>query len=144
VPDLLIQLTKRKDGGSVLKCVRADGSATWQKNQGRKGMFFPIHDLTHYAVETELGFRSGFYGLMADGWDIEDTEGKGPRGALPSEAITVEKIVGSFDAERAGGSPWSAADFNDQAAAFAAANGLSAPPVWSVPLPDRPRGQSSL
>ena len=131
MPDLLIQLTKRNDGGSVLRCLRADGSVTWQKNEGRQAMFFPIHDLSHYAVETELGFRSGFYGLIASGWDIKDTEGKGPRDALPSEAVTVEKIVGSFDVERAGGEEWNADDFNDQAAAYAATHNLPAPPVWS-------------
>jgi len=131
VPDLLIQFTKRKDGDSVLKCVRADGSATWQKQQGRQAMFFPLHDLSHYAVETELGFRSGFYGLIASGWDMEDTAGKGPRGPLPSEAITVEKMVGSFDVERAGGTEWSSTDFNEQAAMYAATNDLPAPPVWS-------------
>ncbi len=129
--DLLIQFTKRKDGGSVLKCVRADGSVTWQKQQGRQAVFFPLHDLSHYAVETELGFMSGFYGLIAAGWDMEDTEGKGPRGPLPSEAITVEKMVGSFDVERAGGTEWTAADFNEQAAMYAATHDLPAPPVWT-------------
>ena len=131
MPDLLIQFTKRKDGGSVLKCVRGDGSVTWQKQQGRQAVFFPLHDLSHYAVETELSFRSGFYGLIVDGWDMEDTEGKGPRGPLPSEAITVEKMVGSFDVERAGGAEWSAEDFNAQAVMYANTHDLPTPPVWT-------------
>ncbi len=129
--DLSIQITKRKDGGSVLKCVRADGSVTWQKQQGRRATFFPLHDLSHYAVETELGFRSGFYGLISAGWDIEDTEGKGARGPLPSEALTVEKTVSSFDVERAGGTEWNTADFNEQGAMYAATHDLPVPPVWT-------------
>ena len=69
---LRIQITKRPDGNGVLRCVRADGSVTWQK-QERHAAFFALHDLTHFAVESTLGFRRGFYGLLAEGWDVEDT-----------------------------------------------------------------------
>jgi len=131
MPELIIQLTKQLDGSMVLRCVRADGSVTWQKQEGRHAAFFPLHDLTHYAVESELRFRSGFYGLIADGWDIADTEGKGKRGPLPHEAIIVEKLVGSFDAERAGGTTWSTDDFNGQMSEYAFVNELPEPPVLS-------------
>jgi hypothetical protein len=73
---------------------------------------FALHDLTHFAVETGLGYRRGFFGLIAEGWDVEDTTGKGTRGALPAEAIEVEKIVGLFDSERGSGVLWSAEEFN--------------------------------
>ena len=59
--ELRIQLTKRGDGDVVLRCIRADGSATWQRHRGRHAGFFPLHDLTHYVVETELRSRRGFY-----------------------------------------------------------------------------------
>jgi hypothetical protein len=71
-----------------------------------------VHDLTHFAVETVLGCRRGFFGLIAEGWDVEDTTGKGARGALPAEALEAEKIVGLFDSERASGVMWSAAEFS--------------------------------
>jgi hypothetical protein len=117
-PELRVQLTKRPDGGAVLRCVRADGSATWQRQEGARAMFFPFHDLTHYAVETTLGFRAGFYGLIADGWDIDDTGGKGRRGRLPAEAVLVEHVVGLLDRERVGGAaPLSADEFRAQLAA---------------------------
>jgi hypothetical protein len=132
LPELLLQFTKRTDGGSVLRCVRADGSVTWQRLDGRQGAFFPLHDLTHYAVETELRFRAGFYGLIATGWDIDDTTGKGTRGGLPDETVVVEHLVGSFSAEAAGGIPWTADAFNEQAAAFAANRGRPAPRVLSA------------
>ena len=78
-----VELTKRADGGSSLRCVRADGSVTWQSHHGRQALFFPVHDLTHFAVESVLAGKTGFYGLVAVGWDIEDTTGKGKRGAIP-------------------------------------------------------------
>lgn len=100
---LRIQITKRKDGGGVLRCTRADGSATWQKQTDRHAAFFALHDLTHFAVESALGYRRGFYGLIDEGWDIDDTTGKGKRGKLPEEAVTVEHLVGVFDMERGSG-----------------------------------------
>lgn len=126
-PELLIRLTKRADGSAVLHCVRADGSASWQRQHGRQGAFFPLHDLTHFAVESELSLRSGFYGLVAQGWDIEDTTGKSARGPLPPEALAVEHLVGAFDLERAGSVVWTAPELNEQAVAFAATRGLPLP-----------------
>jgi len=118
---LRVQLTKRADGGVVLRCVRGDGSATWQRQDGPRALFFPFHDLTHFAVETTLGFRRAFYGLIADGWDIDDTGGKGKRGRLPAEAVVVEHVVGLLDRERVGGAaPLSAAEFNAQLEQLAA------------------------
>jgi hypothetical protein len=119
---LVIRITKRPDGGGLLECVRADGSKTWQK-QGRHAGYFALHDLMHFAVESTLGFRQGFYGLIAAGWDIEDTTGKGSRGALPAEAIEVERLVGTLQAESAGGTLWTADEFNDCAAIQAAGRG---------------------
>lgn len=71
-----------------------------------------MHDLTHYAVETALGYRRGFFGLIAEGWDVEDTTGKGARGPLPVEAGEVERIVGLFDSERGSGAIWTVEEFN--------------------------------
>src|SRR5271169_6570573 len=105
-----IQMTKRADGGFVLRCVRADGSATWQK-QGGHAAFFALHDLTHFAVESTLGYERGFFGLIAQGWEIEDTTGKGSRGHLPPDAVEVERIVGMFDTERGSGVLLTAEDF---------------------------------
>ena len=124
-----IQFTKRKDGGAVLRCVRADGSATWQRQDDQRAAFFPLHDLTHYAVETELGFAHGFYGLIAAGWDIANTTGKGSRGPLPDEATEVEYIVGALGAERAGDPACPAAEFNALAGAFAKSKGRPEPRV---------------
>src|SRR5215831_15378967 len=108
---LAIRITKRRGGGSLLRCRRPDGSVTWRKQEGSNAAFFPVHDLTHFAVEATLGYRRGFFGLIEDGWRIDDTTGKGGRGRLPEEAIGVEPIVGSFQLERASGAAMSVEDF---------------------------------
>jgi hypothetical protein len=125
MPDLLIRIKKKSDGSAALSCVRADGSVTWQRQEGEQGRFFPIHDLTHYAVETALGHRRGFYGLVAEGWDLTDFGAPWPKGRLPADLDPSELIVGFLDVERAGGQEWSAAEFNEHAANYYAQRGLS-------------------
>jgi hypothetical protein len=130
MPPLTIRIKKNRDGTAALSCTRADGTVTWQRQQGAQALFFPLHDLTHYAVETVLGHRRGFYGLVAEGWDFDDFGTPWPRGPVPADADPSELIVGFLDAERASGAAWTAADLIEQAAHFYAANGLKgAPPV---------------
>jgi hypothetical protein len=78
-------------------------------------LFFSLHDLRHFVVETTLGLRDGFYSLIASGWDISDTTGKGARGKPPVAAGFVEHVVGLLDREQSGGAaPMTAAEFNAQ------------------------------
>ena len=108
---LRIEILKQPDGAGVLRCTRQDGSVTWQK-QMKHAPYFALHDMTHYAVESALGYRHGFFGLIAGGWDIEDTTGKGACGVLPSEALEVEQIVGLFQSEQTSSSLWTTEQFN--------------------------------
>ena len=120
MPPLQVRLTRRADGAAVMRCERADGSATWQRHEGRNAAYFPFHDLTHFALESTLGFRRGFFGLIAAGWDVADTGGKGARGPLPDEARLVEHLAGLLDRERVGGAaPLSASDVETQLGALA-------------------------
>lgn len=123
--DLVIQIKKKTDGSAALSCRRADGSVTWQHHAGRQGRFFPRHDLTHYAVETVLAHLGGFYGLVADGWDLADFGHPWPRGPLPADALASELIVGFLDGERAAGVEWPAAQFNASAVSYYGQYGLS-------------------
>jgi hypothetical protein len=91
---MMIQLKKGRDGKSTLACVREDGSRTW----ARVHPFFPVHDLTHCAVESVFGFTQAFFGLIASGREIDETEHD-----LSAEAIWAEHIVGILDRERASG-----------------------------------------
>lgn len=118
MPSLTIRIKKNSDGTAALSCTRANGTVTWQRQLGAQGMFFPRHDLTHYAVETVLGLHSAFYGLIADGWDISDFGPPWPRGRIPEEAGVAELIVGFLDAERASPERWTASDFNDKATIY--------------------------
>jgi hypothetical protein len=112
--DLVIRIKKKPDGAAALSCVRRDGSTTWQRQEGQLGRFFPLHDLTHYAVETVLGFRRAFYGLVAEGWDISDFGTTATRGKIPDEAGLAESVVGLFDLERMTGDRTSADEMNDR------------------------------
>src|SRR5688500_13526093 len=125
MPCLTIRIKKGRDGTAALSCTRADGTVTWQRQQGGQALFFPRHDLTHYAVETVLGHRRGLYGLVAEGWDFSDFVTPWPRGPIPADADPSELIVGFLDAERASGAEWTAADLTEQAAQFYAANGFA-------------------
>jgi hypothetical protein len=124
---IVVRIKKGADGRTSLSCERADGTTTWQRQQGAQASFFPRHDLTHYAVETVLGHRKGFYGLVAAGWDLSDFGTPWPRGELPKDANLTEITVGFFDQERASGRMGAADEINDQLAEFAEANGLPAP-----------------
>jgi hypothetical protein len=127
MPELLIRIKKKNDGDAALSCVRADGSVTWQRQEGDLGRFFPLHDLTHYAVETVLGHRRGFYGLVADGWDLNDFGAPWPNGPIPADMDPSEAIVGLLDSERYQGRPMSVDDLrsvNHGVAMRSATNGL--------------------
>lgn len=124
---VIIEFAKRKDGNTVLRCLRDDGSTTWQRNENQHARFFPVHDLLHYAIESELGFTQGFFGLIAAGWKIDETTGKSPRGALPEETLEAEHFVSELTAEWNSDTELSAADFNEQTAAFAKARHLPLP-----------------
>jgi hypothetical protein len=124
---IVVRIKKGTDGRTSLSCERADGTTTWQRQEGGQARFFPRHDLTHYAVETVLGHSRGFYGLVAAGWDLSDFGSPWPRGELPKDANLSEMIVGFFDLERASGQMVTADEINDQLTRYAEENGLTAP-----------------
>ena len=115
---LTIKFSKRRDGSIISRFERADGTATWQRKEGAQANFFAAHDLTHYALETTLGYRRGFYGLVAEGWDLSDFGTPWPRGPLPADAEPAELIAGLLDGERAAGERSSAAEFNEKIAMY--------------------------
>jgi hypothetical protein len=124
---IVIRIKKGKDGRTALSCIRADGTTTWQRQEGAQAAFFPKHDLTHYAVESELGHRQGFYGLICAGWDFSDFGSPWPRGRLPAEASISEMIVGVLDMERAMGERTPVEELNQKIAEYALEHALSPP-----------------
>ncbi len=117
-----VQIKKGRDSRPTLVCIRADGSRTWSKMHP----FFPIHDLTHYAVENVLEFHEAFFGLIASGWDLTAFEDRNQRAQMPAEALWAENIVGSLDVERATGQRLSAREFSRTLAASLAQQGAPA------------------
>jgi hypothetical protein len=126
---LIVRIKKGKDGLTALSGVRADGTTTWQRQHGAQSAFFPRHDLTHFAVETTLQLRQGFFGLMAAGWDFSDFGSPWPRGPLPAEGNVTELIVAALDLERSSGDRASAEGINRGIAEHCAEKGL---PAWAV------------
>jgi hypothetical protein len=124
---LMIRIKRNDDGTSALSCTRADGSVTWQRQSGSHARFFALHDLTHYAVETVLGHRRGFFGLLAEGWEISDFGTPWPRGPIPADADPSELIVGFLDADRHGDSDSTAEAFNSYADQFFQKHGIRSP-----------------
>ena len=127
-----MRIKKHADGSASLTCTRADGSVTWQRQEGKLGAIFPIHDLTHFAVETALGYGNAFLGLVADGWNLTDFTSPWPRGLLPMEARQVEEIVSGFEMDRIHGPAANADEYNARIAArleaAAAVPGSKVPP----------------
>ncbi|MFL5564651.1 MAG: hypothetical protein ACJ77J_06105 [Gemmatimonadaceae bacterium] len=122
---MIIRIKKNADGRTSLSCTRPDGTTTWQRQEGGQARFFPRHDLTHYAVESVLGIRNGFYGLVASGWDLSDFGTPWPRGRIPPEANIAEMIVGFLDRERAGSDRATADDLNAALASYRAETSLA-------------------
>lgn len=123
LPDLKIRLKRRADGSAAITCERDDGTSTWQRQEGMIGQVFPAHDMTHYAVETTFGYTEGFFGLVADGWDMSDFTAPWPRGPIPDEAQQVELLVGLLDMQRRMMADWNAADLLEQGRLYVASRG---------------------
>ena len=136
---LTIKFTKRRDGSVISRFERADGTATWQRKDGPQANFFAAHDLTHYAIETTLFYRRGFYGLVAEGWDLSDFGTPWPRGPLPPDAEPAELIAGLLDGERAAGERCSAEEFNEKIALYYETHTLMDPPTLTQEELDRIR-----
>lgn len=90
---LRIEIKRTSDGRPSLACVRDDGTRTW----ARVHPFLPTHDLTHCAVESVLGIDDAFFGLIAQGWDIDDFAAPGVVRRLPPAALCVEQVVGHIE-----------------------------------------------
>ena len=109
MPQLTVRFTRGKDKKDVLSVTREDGSQSWQHQQPG----IPVHDLTHFAVESTLHLSNGFYGLLVQGWDITRLTAKDVRAQLPVEGLWTEFVVGLVQTERLSPEPLSAGEFNE-------------------------------
>lgn len=108
---MLIELVKGTTH-DTLRIERADGSRA-EAQVSKKG---PLpHDGVHFAVETGLGFRRGFFGLIAEGRHPDEIAGfasaMGHSSAAKAHApdlsiielLQAERLVECFEAEVWGG-----------------------------------------
>jgi len=126
-PLLTLRFAIKRDGTPVLSVTRRDGSVAWQ----RQKHFFPVHDLGHYAIESVLGLRQAFWGMMADGWEFADFGTPWPRGPMPNvaEALLAEVIAGWLDtfARDVRDDESGAAELNAHLAGYCAQHAMEAP-----------------
>ena len=87
---------------SILTIYRSDGSSTWSKLH--KGL--ETHDLAHFAVESTLGFTKAFYGIINEGYTIEDFIAPKEQRKndvkpenLAAEALITEHVVNLLEVE---------------------------------------------
>jgi len=53
-----------------------------------------VHDLVHYAVEMEVPFREGFYGLLAKGKCLSELNDQAQPWPTGTEIAAAESLVG--------------------------------------------------
>src|SRR5215216_2143139 len=110
---MIIRIMKGRNGPNTLTCTRDDGSTTWAKVQD----YFPLHDMTHFVVETTLKIPNAFYSLVANEWDLPDFTVKGNAKRIPDEANLVEALVGRLQREVMPGTEFTALTYNEEVVA---------------------------
>jgi len=79
-----ILLTRLTNDRHALEIVRTDGTRE-RKELETKSLW--LHDLVHYAVESEAGLQDGFWGSLAAGRGLSD---KNP------DLLVIEMLVGAL------------------------------------------------
>lgn len=96
-----ILFTKIDDKRHALEIVRQDGSRDRVEIE-TKSLW--LHDLTHFAVESEAGVQDGFWGLLAAGKtlaEMNDRSGQGIEG-YAERMLTIEMLVGAISGALSG------------------------------------------
>lgn len=81
---LIVRFTRLNPTHHRFEAIRADGTREVREFESRSLL---LHDLVHFAVESEAKLRGGFYGALAGG-GAYDTLLDG------SEAMAIESVVG--------------------------------------------------
>ena len=97
-----IQIKKRSNSKHVISYLR-DGLETYWIEADN---FLVLHDLCHFAIETTLGYKTAFWGLIASGINPNVFENKEKRDALElsNEAWYAEHLANLFLIEYTQGS----------------------------------------
>ena len=124
---LTLRFTKLSDDRHRFEYRRADGTGEAIDMETRSLL---MHDLVHYAVESEAGLRGSFYGILAKIGGYQELSVNGGA-ALGGEVAITERIVGALQ----GALAWD--DFDEAAFQQQVADYLSLfddrPPRWLTP-----------
>lgn len=85
-PALRIRLTRLNPTHHRFEAIRADGHVDARELETRS---FLVHDLVHFALESEAGLTTSFYGQLAAGGVYEDLGAP-----IAGEAMETESVVG--------------------------------------------------
>jgi hypothetical protein len=122
---MLIRFTRLTNARHRLELVRDDGTREALELETRSAL---LHDLVHYAVESEAGLMASFYGRLARGETYAALAELPPDGR---EALQTEGVVGRIQGV-AKNNAWSGVDpqaFADSIAAGSRSLGQE-PPTW--------------
>jgi len=100
---LKIRLTRLSNDRHRIEFVRADGTRDAAELETHSTL---LHDLVHFAVESEAGLKHSFYGPVAAGRSYAEMSGAPPES---SEAMTTERVVVMLTKCAKG--EWTAQDF---------------------------------
>ncbi|MEO7530181.1 MAG: hypothetical protein ABIS69_02180 [Sediminibacterium sp.] len=91
---MLIRITKNTNKQHVIKYIRDNGTETWMQTDD----FFIRHDLSHYALEKIMGYKTAFNGMLNAGMDISDFADKEKRASITvtDEAWYAENMANLF------------------------------------------------
>jgi len=124
---MIVRFTKGDGKPDTLTCIRDDGSRTWSPVGAGVGV---EHDLAHYAVETTLGFREAFLGMLEAGRDIDDFGTRdGRKDTYPHEALLAESLVSLVQISVSQTTPLTVAGIQEQLTAVCANSGLGEPDI---------------
>ena len=91
---MLIRMTKNTGKPHIIKYIRDNGTETWMYSDD----FFVHHDLSHYAIESVMQYKTAFNGMLNSGMNIKDFEDKEKRARLTvtDEAFYAENMSNLF------------------------------------------------
>lgn len=132
-PSLAVRFRRVSPTHHRLELLRADGTGESFEVETKSVL---VHDLVHFAVETEAGLTSAFYGRIARGTAYADlAHPEIVASADNAELLATESIVGPLQGAVAGGlQPGGAAAFVDGLRRYFASIGESLPPWLTADL----------
>jgi hypothetical protein len=65
---MILRVTKHQGKPHIILYKRDDGTETWMHADD----YFVRHDLSHYAIEKMLNYKTAFMGMLNQGMNIRD------------------------------------------------------------------------